>query len=60
MFTLADWILFGFAFATFVGVIAFMHFDGSEKKSKIIAILIEAVLMIALIGGCAIYNTFAL
>ena len=57
MFTLGDWILIGLAFAIMVGVLAFMQHDGYERKSKIIALVIEIVLMIAIVGGCAIYNT---
>ena len=57
MFTLTDWILIGIAFACMVGVLAFMQCDGCKRTSKIIALLIEIMLMVAIVGGCALYNT---
>jgi len=57
MFTLTDWIFIGLAFVCMVTVLAFMYAADCELKSKVIALLIEIVLMIAMIGGCAIYNT---
>lgn len=57
MFTLADWIGIGIVFVCMVFVIVFMQYIECEVKSKVIAVIIEVILMIALVGGCAIYNT---
>lgn len=57
MFTLLDWILFGIVFACMIGVIIFMIVEKVEAKYKIIALIIEVVLIVAMVGGCAAYNT---
>lgn len=57
MFTLLDWILFGVVFACMVGVIIFMIAEGCGTKSKVIALIIEVVLIVAMVGGCAAYHT---
>lgn len=57
MFTLVDWIIFGVVFVCLVGG-AFAtfasDFDGGAKG---LILVIEIVLFIALVGGCAMYNT---
>lgn len=57
MFTLLDWILFGIVFVCMVGVIIFMIAEGCETKLKVIALIIEAVLIVSMVGGCAAYHT---
>ena len=57
MFTLLDWILLGVVFICMMFVLVGMHYTECEAKEKIIVLIIEVILMIALIGGCAIYNT---
>lgn len=57
MFTLWDWIVFGSLVVCMIGVIAGMIANKCEKKYKIIVLIIEIVLLIALIGGCAAYRT---
>ena len=57
MFTLVDWIGIGFVFVCMVLVIAFMQYSECTVMSKVIAVIIEVILMIALVGGCAMYNT---
>ena len=57
MFTLIDWIVFGFITALMVGIYVFACTDGADKKTKAIVLLIEIMLMIAVVGGCAAYNT---
>ena len=57
MFTLIDWILFGIVFACMIGVVIFMIVEKVEAKYKIIALIIEFVLLVAMVGGCAAYHT---
>lgn len=57
MFTLLDWILFGIVLACMIGVIIFMIVENVEAKYKIIALIIEVVLIVAMVGGCAAYHT---
>lgn len=57
MFTLLDWILFGIVFACMIGVIIFMIVEKVDAKYKIIALIIEVVLIVAMVGGCAAYHT---
>lgn len=57
MFTLLDWIIFGTVFACMVGVIAFMIAEKTEAKYKIIVLVIEVLLLVAMVGGCAAYHT---
>lgn len=57
MFTLLDWILFGIVLACMIGVIIFMIVEKVEAKYKIIALIIEVVLIVAMVGGCAAYHT---
>lgn len=57
MFTLYDWILFGIVLACMIGVIIFMIVENVEAKYKIIALIIEVVLIVAMVGGCAAYHT---
>ena len=57
MFTLFDWIIFGTVFACMVGVIAFMIAEKTEAKYKIIVLVIEVLLLVAMVGGCAAYHT---
>ena len=57
MFTLVDWIVIGTVFVCMMLVIGFMQYSECEAKSKVIAVIIEVILMIALVGGCAMYNT---
>lgn len=57
MFTLLDWILFGIVFACMIGVVIFMIVEKVGAKYKIIALIIEVVLLVAMVGGCAAYHT---
>lgn len=57
MFTLLDWILFGIVLACMIVVIIFMIVEKVEAKYKIIALIIEVVLIVAMVGGCAAYHT---
>ena len=57
MFTLIDWIIFGTIFVCAIGVIIGMIASHCQKKHTVITLIIEVVLMAALIGGCAAYNT---
>ena len=58
MFTLVDWILIGLSFAVLIGVyFAAAYLNELEKKSKVIMLLIEGIILAAIIGGCAAYNT---
>lgn len=58
MFTLADWIIFTVLFICAVcAFVCVQATQGSDPKTKVIVLLIEIVLMIAVVGGCAIYNT---
>lgn len=57
MFTLADWIIFTVLFICAVCAFAGVQAAEAELKTKVIVLLIELVLMIAVVGGCAIYNT---
>ena len=57
MFTLLDWILFGIVFACMICVVIFMIVEKVEAKYKIIALIIELVLLVAMVGGCAAYHT---
>lgn len=57
MFTLYDWIIFGILLACMIGVIIFMIIENVEAKYKIIALIIEVVLIVAMVGGCAAYHT---
>ena len=57
MFTLYDWIIFGILLACMIGVIIFMIIENVEAKYKIIALIIEVVLIVAVVGGCAAYHT---
>lgn len=57
MFTLLDWILFGIVFACMIGVVIYMIVKKVEAKYKIIALIIELVLLVAMVGGCAAYHT---
>lgn len=57
MFALSDWILLVIAFIIMLCVICWMFVEGCETRSKVIVFVIEAVVMVALIFGCAAYNT---
>ena len=57
MFTLYDWIIFGILQACIIGVNIFMIIENVEAKYKIIALIIEVVLIVAVVGGCAAYHT---
>ena len=57
MFMLYDWIIFGILLACMIGVIIFMIIENVEAKYKIIALIIEVVLIVAVVGGCAAYHT---
>lgn len=57
MFTLYDWIIFGIFQACMIGVNIFMIIENVEAKYKIIALIIEVVLIVAVVGGCAAYHT---
>ena len=57
MFTLADWIIFIVLFICAVCAFVCVQAAEAELKTKVIVLLIELVLMIAVVGGCAIYNT---
>ena len=57
MFTLLDWILFGIVFVCMVGVTIFMIAEKTETKYKIIVLVIEVILLVAMVGGCAAYHT---
>jgi len=57
MFSLGDWICIGIIFACITFAIVGICLNVSKTKFKIIAVLIEVVLMIAIVGGCAVYNT---
>lgn len=57
MFTLVDYIIFGIVFVCMIGVISYMMAEKFEAKHKIIAFIIEAVLIFGMIGGCAAYHT---
>ena len=57
MFTLLDWILFGIVFVCMVGVTIFMIAEKTETKYKIIVFVIEVILLVAMVGGCAAYHT---
>lgn len=57
MFTLYDWIIFGILQACMIGVNIFMIIENVEAKYKIIALIIEVVLIVAVVGGCAAYHT---
>lgn len=60
MFTLMDWIAFGIVIVCMASVLAYMQFGmflPAKKKTRIITLLVELALLIALIGGCGIYRT---
>lgn len=57
MFTLFDWIIFAVVGVSMVFIPITMNYADASRISKIITVTVEIVLMIALIGGCAIYNT---
>lgn len=57
MFTLFDWILFLIVLACMILVIIFMIVENVEAKYKIIALIIEVVLIVAMVGCCAAYHT---
>ena len=57
MFTLADWIIFIVLFICAVCAFVGVQAAEAELKTKVIVLLMELVLMIAVVGGCAIYNT---
>lgn len=57
MFTLLDWILFGIVFVCMVSVTIFMIAEKTETKYKIIVLVIEVILLVAMVGGCAAYHT---
>lgn len=57
MFTLSDFIGFGVVAAVMVSVIGIMAVGEVGRTGKIIAAVIEIVLLTGLIVGCAIYNT---
>lgn len=57
MFTLLDWIIFGAVFVCMACVIMGMFVNEVKAKYKIIALVIEAILLAAMIGGCAAYHT---
>lgn len=57
MFTLVDWIGIGVVFLIMAAVIGYMYAAGCETTTKLIVVMVEVALMIALIGGCAMYNT---
>ena len=57
MFALSDWILLGLAFILMLCVIGWMFVEEFGTKQKIIVFMVEVVLMVALIFGCAAYNT---
>lgn len=57
MFTLIDWIIFALVFAA-MGVITFFIVAGDNSMTgKVIIVVIEILLFVAIIGGCAMYNT---
>lgn len=57
MFTLFDWIIFAVVGVSMVFIPIAMNYADASRISKIITVTVEIVLMIALIGGCAVYNT---
>lgn len=57
MFTLVDWIGIGLVLFIMAIVVGFMYVTECEAKAKLIVVMVEVALMIALIGGCAMYNT---
>ena len=57
MFTLSDFIGFGVVAAVMVGVIGIMAYCEVGRKGKIIAAVVEIILLVGLIVGCSIYNT---
>ena len=57
MFTLLDYIIFGSMFVGCGCVIAGIYAAGSSRQAKLIAVIIEVVLMAVLIIGCGMYNT---
>lgn len=57
MFTLVDWIIFIVLFICAVCAFVYVQAAEAELKTKVIVLLMELVLMIAVVGGCAIYNT---
>ncbi len=57
MFTLYDWIIFVIVLACMICVNIFMIVENVEAKYKIIALIIEVVLIVAVVGGCAAYHT---
>jgi hypothetical protein len=57
MFTLVDWIIFGFIFIfMFFGTIALFTSDFA-KVSKVFILFMEIILFFSIVGGCAMYNT---
>lgn len=57
MFTLWNWIFFATIIICMVIAIVVMQFNYCSLKSKVIVLVIEAVLMAVIVGGCAAYNT---
>ena len=57
MFTLFDWIIFAVVGVSMAFILIAMNYANTSRNSKIITIAVEILLMIALVGGCAVYNT---
>lgn len=64
MFTLWNWIGFGFVLLITLAIgylivtdATFCTWKESDKKKKVIFLVVEAVIMVGLIVGCGAYNT---
>ena len=57
MFTLLDWILFATIFATLGCITVFVISTDLGVAGKVATVVVEILLFVAIIGGCAMYNT---
>lgn len=57
MFTLVDYILFGVVGTCLVGGTLAVFRANGVPRYKALVFLIEAVIIAAMVGGCALYNT---
>jgi len=57
MFTLVDCIVLGVVGVCIVGVTLGCFWMNGAPKNKVLVFVIEAIIIAALVGGCALYNT---
>lgn len=58
MFTLADYIILGItAVCAVVFTATWNSFNEPENRTRLIVIIVEVILFVALIGGCAAYRS---